>query len=177
MQSVYEPLAMVLKLIKFSYNTANDRVLLQRKVYLAQVFGCPLGLSFVWSIDGVYSEDLAAIVNEISPEIPHTNILLKPRFIEIIKCVNDIEKHAQNFDRKISVSSLYDLIATIAYFYNRNLTADEILDKVKEVKPQFTPNEINKAIQIYLNTKEYRGKRKKHGKRKRVQSVQSRLDM
>ena len=52
----------------YSLETIDDRILLQKKIYLAQDIGLPLGYGYSWYIHGPYSPDLTAAAYQIIPE-------------------------------------------------------------------------------------------------------------
>ena len=111
----------------FTLETLNDRILLQKKVYLAQDIGLPLGYGYSWYIHGPYSTDLTAVAYQIIPEgdTAIENHSLKEPYASMITKVNDLEKAIDEQNLAISVVQWYELIASIAYWYARGCSNEE----------------------------------------------------
>ncbi len=140
----------------WSLDTINDRILLQKKIFLAQDIGLPLGYSYNWYIHGPYSTDLTSIAYQIIPEgydyIEGKNF--KPPYAAMISKVNALEDEIKKYDLQISVVKWYELIASIAYWYKRGYnTKEKIVDKIKETKPQFSEEQISIAYTVYNDFK------------------------
>ena len=52
-----------------SLETIDDRILLQKKVFLAQHLGLPLRYGYSWYIHGPYSTDLTAVAYQVIPKV------------------------------------------------------------------------------------------------------------
>lgn len=104
----------------------NDRLLLQKKVFLLQELGFDLGYHFNLYLHGPYSKDLATdgykvnIVDEVNKEDNSENK------IKAIKILSELEKNHQKD------TIWFELLATILYLRNKE-------------------NKNKEAIKIYLS--------------------------
>lgn len=138
----------------YSLETLNDRILLQKKVYLAQDIGLPLGYGYSWYIHGPYSTDLTAVAYQIIPEgdTAIENHSLKEPYASIISKVNSLESVINEKNLKISVVQWYELIASIAYWYKRGHDNEsKIVDIIRATKPQFTEEQIKAGYSTYVD--------------------------
>lgn len=137
----------------FTLESINDRILLQKKVYLAQDIGLPLGYGYSWYIHGPYSTDLTAVAYQIIPEgdTAIESHSLKEPYASMITRVNGLENVIDERGLSISVVQWYELIASIAYWYKRGYaTEDKIVEKIYETKPQFTENQVKAGYSTYV---------------------------
>lgn len=137
----------------FTLETINDRILLQKKVYLAQDIGLPLGYGYSWYIHGPYSTDLTAVAYQIIPEgdTAIENHSLKEPYASMITKVNSLESVIDERNLTISVVQWYELIASIAYWYKRGYNTEEkALEKIHATKPQFTEEQIKAGYSTYV---------------------------
>lgn len=137
----------------YTLESINDRILLQKKVYLAQDIGLPLGYGYSWYIHGPYSTDLTAVAYQIIPEgdTAIENHSLKEPFASMITKVNSLENAIDEQKLTISVVQWYELIASIAYWYKRGYNTEKMaVDKIKATKPQFTEEQIKAGYSTYV---------------------------
>lgn len=137
----------------FSLETINDRILLQKKIYLAQDIGLPLGYGYSWYIHGPYSTDLTAVAYQIVPEgkTAIENKALKEPYASMIRKVNALENTLDRQNLQISVVQWYELIASIAYWYKRGFNTEEgAVDKIRLTKPQFAEEQIKVGYSAYV---------------------------
>ena len=95
MNNSYIATALVIRDLNcFNLETIQDRILLQKKVYLFQDLGVSLGYGYSWYVHGPYSPDLATVAYQIIPEGSDSlrDKTIKQDFALVIKDVNDIEK-------------------------------------------------------------------------------------
>ena len=140
----------------YSLQSINDRILLQKKIYLAQDIGLPLGYGYSWYIHGPYSTDLTAVAYQIIPEgisaIDHHT--LKEPYASMISKVNSLESIIDEQDLKISVVQWYELIASIAYWHKRGYSSEQkAVEKIRMTKPQFTETQIKVGYSTYVTFK------------------------
>ncbi len=139
-----------------SLETINDRILLQKKIFLAQDIGLPLGYGYSWYIHGPYSTDLTAIAYQVIPEgfdSIEKNSFKEP-YATMISKVNALEEEIANNSLQLSVVQWYELIASIAYWNNRGYsTVEDIVAKIKKTKPQFTEEQTRIAFSAYTSLK------------------------
>lgn len=141
----------------YSIDTIDDRILLQKKIFLAQDIGLPLGYGYSWYIHGPYSTDLTTVAYQIVPE--GCESIEKHHFKEIyanmINKVNALENGEILSNLKMSVVQWYELVASIAYWYKRgNKCEKAIIDKIKHTKPQFTEEQTSVAYKSYVEFKQ-----------------------
>lgn len=139
-----------------SLDTIDDRILLQKKVYLAQDLGLPLGYGFCWYIHGPYSSDLTDVAYQIIPEgfdaIEHGSY--KKPYADIIASVNGFERHKSECTTQINTVQWYELLASIAYWYKHGYQSkDAIITKIAKTKPQFTQDQACTAYSAYYGVK------------------------
>lgn len=140
----------------YSIETISDRILLQKKIYLAQDIGLPLGYGYSWYIHGPYSTDLTTVAYQIIPEGCESieNNSLKEPYATMIQKVNALEKDIEDKQLEISVVQWYELIASIAYWYKRGYnTKKASVRKIKETKPQFSEKQIQSGFESYTTFK------------------------
>lgn len=140
----------------YSLDTINDRILLQKKIFLAQDIGLPLGYGYSWYIHGPYSTDLTAVAYQVIPEgceAIEKNSLKAP-YSDMIKKVNNLEYEIERRNLQINVVQWYELVASIAYWYKRgNKSEEAIVEKIRQTKPQFTEDQTKAAFSTYTKFK------------------------
>lgn len=138
----------------YSIETINDRILLQKKIYLAQDIGIPLGYGYSWYIHGPYSTDLTAVVYQIIPEGVSAieNVTLKEPYKKLVEKVNNLEKTIEINHLAINTVQWYELLASIAYWYNYGIKSrDESIQKMQTSKPQFSKDQVKIGFDVYCN--------------------------
>jgi uncharacterized protein YwgA len=139
-----------------SLETINDRILLQKKIFLAQDIGLPLGYGYSWYIHGPYSTDLTAVAYQIIPEGFDSieNNSFKEPYATMISKVNALEEEIAKKGLQVSVVQWYELIASIAYWNKRGYSTEgEIVAKIRETKPQFSEEQTRAAYASYFSFK------------------------
>ena len=153
MDSSYIATAVALRDLKcYCIDTIADRILLQKKIYLAQKIGLPLGYGYSWYIHGPYSTDLTTVVYQIVPEGTESieNRKFKERYIKIIDKINALEDEIHKRELQTDVISWYELIASIAYWITPDFSQkDEILKKMQSAKPQFSKGLVEAGYDVY----------------------------
>jgi len=135
-----------------SLDTINDRILLQKKIYLAQDIGLPLGYGYSWYIHGPYSTDLTAVAYQIIPEGFDSieKNTFNEQYAKMISRVNELEGEIEKRNLQISIVQWYELVASIAYWNKRGYnTEDSIIEKIRETKPQFSEEQTHAAYDAY----------------------------
>lgn len=136
----------------YSLETMNNRILLQKKIYLAQDIGIPLGYGYSWYIHGPYSTDLTAVAYQIIPEGNESieNKNFREPYASMIKKVNNLENDIERKGLKISAVQWYELLASLAYWIKReSRTNEDAIQRIKETKPQFSEEQIKAAFDSY----------------------------
>ena len=137
----------------FTLETINDRILLQKKIYLAQDIGLSLGYGYSWYIHGPYSTDLTAVAYQIIPEgdTAIENHSFKEPYASMIARVNSLASVIDEQKLTISVVQWYELIASIAYWFKRGYdTKEKAVKKIRATKPQFTEEQIKAGYSTYV---------------------------
>lgn len=140
-----------------SINTIDERVLLQKKIFLAQDLGLPLGYGYNWCIHGPYSSDLTTVAYQIIPEGFESieKSTFNEKYSDMIKKVNDLESYIASENINLKTVQWYELIAFIAYWYERGIkNQEEVVEKIKTTKPQFTTEQTESAFKSYKTLKE-----------------------
>ena len=155
MNTAYIATAVAIRDLKcFSLETIGDRILLQKKVYLAQDKGLPLGYGYSWYIHGPYSSDLTNVAYQVIPEgeAAIENMSLKARYSTIINNVNELENIITDGNLQIGVVEWYELICSVAYWYKHGYNEDEnLIKKMREKKPQFSKELVEQGIKAYMD--------------------------
>ena len=140
---------------KFTMTTFEDRLILQKRIYLLQAFGLPLGYDFSWYIHGPYCSKLAQIgttLNRIQEILPDK----EEEFVSDVK-FNDVEyekkfKKFIKFLEKITPSNHYtladrlEILASIHILYAYEYgSKDDILRRVANKKDYFEIEECKKS--------------------------------
>jgi len=145
---------------EFNISTFEDRLRLQKIVYIAKHFGIDLGYSYNLYLRGPYSPELArdyyTLYEQFRGELPR----VPPDVLDNL--VNN-----RNFSRFINVMSNYysnprmlELIATLLMLMDKyslspsDLTKDTkiaLVNTVHAMKPYFSKQEIAKVLDITLN--------------------------
>ena len=145
---------------KFTIKSFEDRLRLQKIVYIAKYFDINLGYSYNQYIRGPYSPDLARdyyklaedFENKLPEEYPQkvNRLVKKPAF----------SKFASFIDKYHNDPEMLELIATALMIMNiskltpENLTDDNkkaLIDAIHSMKPYFGKEKIRKAIDIAIN--------------------------
>ena len=140
----------------YSLETINDRILLQKKVYLAQDIGLPLGYGYSWYIHGPYSSDLTTAAYQIIPEGLEAidGKVLKEPYMSIIKKVNQLEEQIKTSPTNIGIVPWYELLSSIAYWMKIGYsTKQSIIKRIKDTKPQFSDEQIKHGYDVYKEFK------------------------
>ena len=137
----------------YTLKSIGDRILLQKKIYLAQDIGLPLNYGYSWYIHGPYSTDLTSVAYQIIPEGDEAieGKKLKEPYAAMIRRVNSLENYLTTNQFKLSVVQWYELIASIAYWYKRGYNSKEkALEIIRATKPQFTEDQARAAYSTYV---------------------------
>ncbi len=129
-------LGIILKNIDyFNMNKFDDRLILQKTIYILKSFGIDLGYEYNWYRYGVYSPDLTSDgfdLMDIYQEIPKINMEYKSKetqlqFNSFLKFMND----------KKSNADVLELSSSICYWVRIKTTKKETVDMVNVVKSYF----------------------------------------
>ena len=157
MNNSYIATAVALRDLKcYSIDTISERILLQKKIYLAQDIGLSLGYGYSWYIHGPYSTDLTSVAYQIIPEGVEAidGKTFKEPYASMITKVNNLETVILEQNLKISVVQWYELLASIAYWNKRGyITEAQTIEKIRATKPQFSEEYVKIAYKTYSTFK------------------------
>lgn len=142
---------------KFTIKMFQDRLRLQKIVYIAKYFGIDLGYYFDLYIRGPYSSELAddyyAIENKFGGELPKVSEELVSKFAQN----ENLLKFAEMLKKYHMESYTLELIATLLiYMKNRSINPltlspekeKYIIETIHEMKPYFSELAIKQALDI-----------------------------
>ena len=123
---------------KFSMDEFDDRLRLQKFVYLLQTFDIYLGYDFSWYLHGPYCSTLATCgfaLDDIYDKIPSKNSASFARF--------DVQKRFKKFsdfiNKRESDVDFLEISASLHYLKNTCTLSDEdVITKVSKKKERFT---------------------------------------
>ena len=156
MDNTLKATAVVLRELKcYSIQTLQDRILLQKKIFLAQDIGVPLKYGFCWYLHGPYSTDLTEDVYQIIPEGLEViqNLKLDEKYQKKINLVNELEdKTCNKIFSSLTVVQRYELIASVAYWFSLGKKRkEESVKQIQYAKPQFNKEQIENAFLLYTD--------------------------
>ena len=134
----------------FCLDNFSDRILVQKKIYCAQMLGVDFGFSFNWYLRGPYSPGLTSLAFEAINQGPEqlSNYHLNEEVTSKLDIVNTIA----NDGRKMGLSevSWLELVASVHYLtcaatWIKKRTKDAIWEKLHEYKPKYTQTNFEKA--------------------------------
>jgi uncharacterized protein YwgA len=125
----------------------EDRIRLQKIVYILKHAGLGFRYSFGWHIRGPYSPDLADDgysykENKEKMAFSYSFSENEKRIIAQVKTISEYLKIEENSE----------LLASLLYLSNLlGVTDDKLKDELKLRKPRFSDEEIDKALEIWTN--------------------------
>lgn len=121
---------------KFSYNEFDQRMEMQKAVYLLQDMGVPVGdYGFRWYLHGPYSQSLQEDMHYESRR-PYTELTLSKEYAERITRLHDVihAKEKENY----SISQWVECLASLRYLreniLNFNATMEEVVEELEKRK-------------------------------------------
>jgi uncharacterized protein YwgA len=131
--------------------TFEDRLILQKAVYLAQAAGVHLGYYFRWYVRGPYSPSISDDGYAISTELSQSAEDFTGWTLDEASSAKLAKMHgvAANPDRSALAKKL-ELLASVHYLIDRNQVPDQsvgtVTDKLHACDKQFTEQEVSVAI-------------------------------
>ncbi len=129
----------------------DDRLKVQKLVYLAEEMGADFGFTFGWYAKGPYSPSLTRSVFSIANEDGSFNI--EPRKLSQSDKLL-LEKMVSFLGKKKDDVSYLELVASVWYFLPQGNLAEKdrsaVIDFIHYEKPQFEKNEISSVIDDIL---------------------------
>ncbi|NLW92587.1 MAG: hypothetical protein GXY34_13440 [Syntrophomonadaceae bacterium] len=145
--------ALALRYLKCdSIDSLDQRILLQKKLYLAQACGANFGHRFHWYIHGPYSKDLTNVAYEVIPQADEEldGYKLRGNITQILDNINRLSTIKPD---TLTESSWYELIASLVYLREDYgieglKNKRDVITKLKVSKPWYEKNEIEMAWKI-----------------------------
>lgn len=145
--------------------TLNDRIRVQKAIYLAQAAGADLGYDYNWYLHGPYSPELAndyyklseaIFMNKIpaatSPAAEGDGPKLKDSYTSILKALAPIIPPPDNFDRP--QEDWLELVSSLHFLETKKSmspqTARQIIEKQKAHLVQYVDQAQNKLREVSL---------------------------
>jgi uncharacterized protein YwgA len=135
----------------FNTDSLVDRILLQKKIYLIQRLGIPLGYRFSWYIYGPYCPELTSIAyecNSIGQEVFKT-YTLNENVVSKVELINSL--YSQCADEDMNKALWYELVASCAFWQDKGLSDDLLVEKIYSEKPKFSKEQITLAVHCLQN--------------------------
>ena len=120
----------------FSMNEFNDRLILQKTIYVLKSFGIDFGYQYSWYLHGVYSPDLTRDgfkLEEIYHDIPNFTL----RYASD-KTQAQFEKFLTFMKDKKSNPDLLEIVSSICHLNPTESNKNLIIKFVEDKKPRFT---------------------------------------
>ena len=124
---------------QFSMAGFNDRLRLQKTVYLLQAFGIYLGYDFSWYLRGPYCTSLtinAFALNDMYNRIPDD---LKAKFEQLDK--QDIFRRFQKFIAHKNIDEL-EILASLHYLKQTGMSEEDAKSRVEKKQGRFTRQQV-----------------------------------
>lgn len=125
----------------------SDRLCIQKKVYLSQIIGLDLGYRYNWYLRGPYCPSLTESVFLLEEEINNKECDEEYCLAETAKTLISKAKELWALPKDISADDepkWVELLAsvhylkTIAYWPKKDVTKEDVVQKLIETKPRFT---------------------------------------
>ena len=129
----------------FTLETLNDRILLQKKVYLAQDIGLPLGYGYSWYIHGPYSPDLTNYIYDnldMLKDHDFSSYKLSDAAQNAVDTINNLECTKPE---TLTTVSWYELLASLLYII-RKWNAENPYEALIKYKPKYTKADYDAAM-------------------------------
>ena len=137
-------------LTDFNLDEFNDRLRLQKIIFLARKLGYDLGYSYNWYARGPYSPSLTRMLFSANEqEQLHIEDLQLTRDEKEI--VGQLREFLQD---DVSNPRSLELLASVWYFLRRRpytrKERNDFIDKIVQLKPEYTRDEVEEAYQRIL---------------------------
>ena len=130
---------------EFDYSSFNQRMEMQKAIYLLQDMGVPVGdYGFRWYLHGPYSQSLQDDMYYESGQ-PTKDILFEKEYVEKIKKINNVIKSNEKGNYSISqwvecLASLHYLRANVMSFTSSD---EELVAELQKQKPHLSDKKVN----------------------------------
>jgi hypothetical protein len=136
--------------LQFKIDTFEDRLILQKAIYLAQAGGVHLGYYYHWYLYGPYSPSLTrdeyAIADELTQDMDDSKSWkLDAESLSRLKRLQGLIPERQNRRRKL------ELLASVHFLVDRNQIRgrdiDQITDTLNRYNKDFSRDEVQNALE------------------------------
>lgn len=133
--------------VKASHDSFDNRLDIQKTIYLAQEMGLKLGLSYNWYIRGPYSPDLSNLIYDVNVREEDSTINLTEYAKDRLNMLKEFVSNSVPESMKGNVLSWKELLASIHYLKFKNgYGASKINEIISTQKPWYSEEEVKKAI-------------------------------
>ncbi|MEE0537195.1 MAG: hypothetical protein UC749_01935 [Ruminococcus sp.] len=142
--------------LNISNESFDDRLISQKKIYILQSLGTNLGYEYNWYIRGPYSPSLTTYIYnniDVLSVSDFSSYKIASNVKDNIEIVNSIVKEKDSLN--LSVSSFYELVASLLYIYNHRESwkidkddLDTLYNELLRYKPQYDKEQCQKAFEI-----------------------------
>lgn len=122
----------------WSLDKFNDKLIIQKSIYLGEILGFDLNYDFGWYVRGVYSSSLTVDLYEMENRL-EINYNPSREEQEIMGKLKNIEERFEEDEGKG-----FELVSTIVYAIKNKKQPREFVEKTK---PWFNENKISLAIE------------------------------
>ena len=136
----------------FTINSLEDRVLMQKAVYLFQLFDLDLRFRFSWYLRGPYSRELAYCAREFDDKKTPGDVTKKLKLNERAKrAATQLKGWLETRPQELEKSRWLELISSIHYLLHiasptSAITIDKVGEHLKRVgKDEFTQEQVAQA--------------------------------
>lgn len=128
----------------------DDRILVQKKMFLACRCGIGNDFEFIWGLRGVYSAELNLVSHTILKHDPNylKKYKLSGREHEIAKYINGLTKEIKKNELEISELDWYELLADILYLRDQGYEKEHIFDTLAQDGIEGSMKEYKLAYKI-----------------------------
>ncbi len=117
-------------------NSLDDRMRLQKAVYIGQVFGVDLGYRYSWYVKGPYSPPLAQDYYELTEAVDDelVGLTLHPEVKDKLSKARECLKLPPNV-QELSTAQWYELLASLHYLYKvSGQSAEKVRETIQRTK-------------------------------------------
>jgi len=134
-------------------STFEDRLILQKKVYLLQQMGLNLGNSYGWYLKGPYSRDVANDGFYLE-KIQNRNIDLDVLEKDEKMVIENLQKLVEETQITLNESEAYclELVASLhfilKYGYPLSKSKEDTINQLSQLKPKFSETNVKVAMTL-----------------------------
>ena len=137
-----------------SKNSLDNRVIIQKKIYLLQEQEVDLGYEYNWYLKGPYSPTLTSYVYILN-SMEYNGVSLNDVVIGKIEKVNRFNEYKPD---NLSEADWYELLASMLYIFKNynawaiNKDKEDIIKTLIIEKPKYSPNDCEYAFEKLIES-------------------------